>query len=140
MNERRNSDPHSYAALKACHDELEKDLRFVYSLDKLCGSVSEGMDLARACRLRVEAAEARAKSAERQLSARNGTTEAVAWQRFSERLGWTNVDADYAKTLAAGGETVRPLYAHPPSVQVAEDMPNSTAASTAYQTHQGEMP
>jgi hypothetical protein len=37
--------------------------------------------------------------------------EPVAWQRFSERLGWTIVDAAYAKTLEAGGEIVRPLYA-----------------------------
>jgi WYL domain len=38
--------------------------------------------------------------------------EPVAWQRYSERLGWTIVDADYAQHLAANGEKVRPLYTH----------------------------
>lgn len=39
--------------------------------------------------------------------------EPVAWQRYSERTdSWSHVDADHARTLAAGGEVVRPLYAY----------------------------
>lgn len=37
-------------------------------------------------------------------------TEPAAWQRYDDRLGWTPVDERYAKTLAAGGVTVRRLY------------------------------
>jgi hypothetical protein len=40
--------------------------------------------------------------------------QAVTWQRYNERSdSWSQVDPDYAQTLAAGGETVRPLFTHP---------------------------
>lgn len=46
--------------------------------------------------------------------------EPAAWQRYSDRLGWTIVDAEYAKHLAANGETVRPLYAAEELLKFAE--------------------
>lgn len=41
--------------------------------------------------------------------------EPVAWQRYSNKLGWTIVDATYARGLKDSGVAVRPLYASPPA-------------------------